>query len=816
MTKRYMFLTGIMLLTSYIGYAQNVDSIKITGKVTDDQSHPLAFANVLLMKAGDTSLVKGKLTDEKGLFEIDGAAPGSYFLEASMLGYTNYYQPVTITQNSGTITVPSIVLHTDAKLLTGITVKLNPPLIEQRAGKLIVNVGNRIVSTGGTALDVLSKAPEITVDPATGIVSLKGNSNVLITINGRQTHLSAADVSNLLKSMPADQVSKLEIIANPSSNYDAQGTGGIINIVTKKNTAFGNNGTLKLGGGYGKYGKFNDGITLNHRSRKLSIYGTYNYRYDKTVDIENLTTNYLEDKKITAIHETRYDAYSYSKRQTYNAGLDWSVSDRSTVGIGLNGYHYYVDALPSPGYTRIFDNMHNLDSTLLQNSSAKGSANIISSDIYFTHTFDSTGRKLSLEAEYSVFKQREHDDYTNVYEDISGNTGLPYLLRDQLPIHIDIKAAKADYVQPFKKNIKLALGIKASEVSTNNNALFELYNHTTNSWINDPTRSNDFTYKENINAAYADLTVPMKKTTFRGGLRVEQTISDGSSVTMDSTVKRNYTDFFPSVFVNRTFDEDNSMSISYSRRINRPDYQNLNPFISFIDLYSYNQGNSFLQPVLTNSFELSYVYKSNYIVSIGYEKNNGAMSKIPELVNSSRQITRVMPKNLGYEKDYSLNFSANFDINKWWKLNSNAGVYYTKNSGDFPGGILNNNKVYGSINISTDISLPAEFKLELSGYYYSSLPYGVFIQHPLYQIDGGLRKSLFKNKLDMSASFNDILNSGHTLYTSDFGGLQTSERYISETRKVFLALTYKFGNRKLKEKKHVNSAATEETKRISQ
>lgn len=812
MKKIFTLLFSIMLISSQIVYSQNTENVKITGQVTDSKAQILPYANVLLTKTADTSLVKAALTDSIGKFEINGVEPSNYLIVTSMSGYLSNYYSLKIIGGSANINLPTIILAPDTKTLKGITIKYTRPFIQLQAGKLIVNVENSIVSTGGTALDVLKKTPEVNVNAQSDQISLKGKTGVLIMIDGRQTHLSSADVSNLLKSMPADNISKIEIITNPSSKYDAAGTSGIINIIMKKNMSYGTNGTFTLGGGYGKFGKYNTGFSLNHRSKKLNLYSSYNYSHNRSFNTDNLITKYLENKQLTASHETNNRDDYYTNYHTFNAGLDWSLGDHTSVGAEVNGY-FYDNTDNASGNTAIFDSQHTLDSTLLGKSNSNSGRSIISGNVHFSHTFDSTGRKISLEGDYSVFNGKSNDYYTNSYQDNNGaETGNPFIIRDRLPISIDIKVAKVDYVQPFKKNIQLEVGIKTSEVTTDNNAHYEIYNG--NDWGKDPTRTNEFKYKENIHAAYASLILPLNKTTFNAGLRIEQTISEGKSVSMDSTVKRNYTKLFPSLFIDHKFNEKNALQLSYSRRIDRPDYQDLNPFINFIDLYTYDQGNPFLQPVLTNSFELSYVYKNNYILSVGYEKDNGVITKVPQRMDSSKNIIRSMPQNLDYAQSYSLNLSANFDITNWWKVYSNAGLYYTKYSNDFSGVALNNNAIYTSLYITNSVQLPAKYKLEVSGNYLSSAPWGIFTQHPLYQVDAGLQKSFFSHKLDMKLSFNDIFNTGHTFLTSDFDGIQMQEKYKGESQKVYLTLSYKFGNNKIKSAKSANSASKEEINRI--
>ncbi|MDQ2864199.1 MAG: TonB-dependent receptor, partial [Bacteroidota bacterium] len=591
MTK-LTFLAIFFIFSSKLLMAQ-VDPGKIFGTIVNgcDQK-VINAATISLFKAKDSSLVKISLADKDGNFLFENIALGKYYLLVTSVGREQVYSPVLeVRSDHPGVNAGKLQLQENVKTLNevNVAVAIKKPFIERKIDRTIINVDASITNAGTTALEVLEKAPGVTVDKD-GNVSLKGKAGVMVMMDGRPSYLSGQDLANLLKNMPSNSIDQIEIMTNPSAKYDAAGNSGIINIKTKKNKVKGLNGSLIAGISQSTYTKTNNSVNLNYRTGKFNLFGNVNYSYWKGYNKLYIHRNFRNE--VTKNLETVFDQNSQmvhtSTYQNVKAGLDFYANKKTTTGIVVSGF---LNPNKNKGLntTLLQDADQVTDSIVVADNTDKGRSNNVSVNVNLRHVYDTTGKEFSIDADYLTYYQTKDQFLVNQYLDPNYNVMRPQSeLKGTLPSNINIYSAKTDWVLPITKSSKIETGLKTSYVTTDNNALYQ--NNTLSGYITDLGKTNHFVYKENVNAVYVNYSTQIKKFGFQGGLRAENTNAKGhqvgDSTRADSAFTKNYTNLFPTVYVSYEANNKNTFSVNYGRRIDRPDYGDLNPFYYFLDEYT--------------------------------------------------------------------------------------------------------------------------------------------------------------------------------------------------------------------------------------
>jgi outer membrane receptor protein involved in Fe transport len=588
------------------------------------------YATVSLLNQKDSTVVKGALSNDAGLYTFEHIKPGNYLVKATSIGFSTAVSPAfTITGATDKFNAPTIKMTKGSRNLQTVNIVAAKPLIERKIDRTVMNVENSVLAAGNSAMEILEKAPGVTVDKDDNI-SLKGKQGVTVMINDKLTYLSATQLATLLRSTDGNTIQSIEIITNPSAKYDAAGTSGIINIKLKKNKQSGTNGSLTLGEGYSNYlgnnWKDNMSLNLNHKEGNLNVFGTFSRgdnqrQHDIAIDriIKDSTGKPTYFNQNTLMPQTNH-------YNNYSIGADYDVSPKNTVGFVVSGYSNSEND-NNNDHTRIGSGPGVIDSTLTTVSALKQTYKNFALNLNDRYKIDTAGQELGIDLDYSKFNNNSDAQYNTNYFLPNGNVQhAPQLLTNQTPSSIDIYTGKADYTKPLSKTIKLETGVKFSSVKTDNNLQAQIFSN--GSYINDTTRTNHFIYTERIDAGYLNLNDQLdKKTSLQLGLRAEYTQSVGMLVGSPE-VDRNYLDFFPSAFINRTLNDKNEIGLSYSRRIDRPSYDNLNPFIYYLDPYTFQKGNAFLNPQYTNNFEFNYTYNKTINISISYSRTTNAITEI--------------------------------------------------------------------------------------------------------------------------------------------------------------------------------------------
>lgn len=806
--KRFT-LFWLSLFTLPLLYGQQTPPANLHGKVLDAQNTALGYVNVLLLQPTDSSLVRGTLSDDQGDFEFLGVAPGQYLLMASMVGMGNAWTEQFTLAAGADLALDPLVLQPSEIELATVEVKAQKPFMELKGDKIVMNVDNSPVNTGSNALEVLAKAPAVTVDQNERI-SLKGKQGVLVIINGKNTYLSGEEVARMLSNMPAESIESIEIMHNPPAKYDAAGNAGIINIVLKKDKNLGFNGNLTAGVGQGRYSRSNSGLRLNYRDKKFNAFGNYNYYQNKRYQDRLFSRQVPYPQGVNIIDQSNNETNN-NNSHSYQLGADWFATDRATLGLLVKGN---IGEWGMQGQTRsdILGYNPNVFNQVLANSNMTEEWDNFSANLNWSQKF-AKGASLNFDADYSTFENPANQFYENYFLDTEGTIVAPENnFRNLNHSSVEIRALKMDYNLPLEKQkANLDLGWKYSDVNTDNTLGFDRWINA--NWINDPVFSNQFIYTEQILAAYANFSKNTDKWQFQAGLRLENTHSNGSSPSRDQLVDRRYLNLFPSFNLSHTMNEDNQFSLSYSRRIDRPTYQNLNPFFFFLDQFTFGKGNPFLQPQYSDTYGFSHSFKNRYLSSLTYTRTSSAMSEIIQLNPETGEGYQTY-ENLEEFDNYSFNFSAPVTFTEWWTLRTNTTAFYNRISGTLESGALVNEQFSYRLYLSNAFTLPGGWNAELSGYYQSKVAINNFVVNPIYQLDVGVSKAIFNGKGKLSLNVSDIF------YTQVFTGLirqnelsMTIESY-NDTRRGNLSLSWNFGNQNVKQARRRTTATDEEENRV--
>jgi iron complex outermembrane receptor protein len=805
---RNLLLFLFIILTKSV-VAAEFSSTQLSGRVLDNERKPVEYAVVTLLKAEDSTLVKGAESGADGSFVLDGFAGGNYLLNVSFSGYMKQMLgPMAITEGENK-KLPDIILD-PSKEISEVTIVATQPLFSHKPGMLIMNVENSPVQISGTAYDVVSKAPGVTVDQD-GNFSLLGKSGVKIYIDNKPTYLSGDQLKTMLQGMPGGQIVRVEIMSNPPAKYDAEGSAGIINIVTKQGTQQGFNGTASGGFGYGLTYKTEASLSLNYGQPKSNFYMRYDFTAPSRVEYKYLTRN-VHFAGGTTRYVQDIDLLFKPVSNHARIGADFSPTKKIHWGVRADGtlIHSYtnIDAR---------NNVTDVDSgstaVLHQVNTLLGNFNNGSVGAYYTQKFDTAGTELSASADYVTYDNSAHEKYDLHFFDDQGNEiAPPAFQRTEKQSLINIYVAQLDFVHPFSKKYSFETGIKASFVKTSNDLLFELQDNASGNWNTDSTRTNSFFYDELISAAYISCSADYGKWQIKGGLRAEQTYSFGESPTTGTDHKNNYLQLFPTLFVTEKLNDKNTLDYSFSRRINRPEYNDLNPFIFYIDQYTYRLGNPYLQPEIANAADITHDYADMLFTSIGVSRTTNGFGQMLRQ-NDTTGIVKQSTVNLNTIDNAYLNVTLSMPFTKWWINEANAGVNYDHYINKTEGSLLDRSGITYNFSLKETFLLAHGWKLEASGWYQGPTTYSIFSIQPSGDISFGLSKNFFENKLRCSLSVADVFYTESQKLTIVYDNQDLYSLHDFDSRVAYLRVRYNFGNSAAARKSQFQSGADELKKR---
>lgn len=809
MRASFIFLLALTL--PILAAARQDAGFSISGRVKDLQNEPVAGATVRLLSAIDSSVVQNKSVKENGQFEFTGMPAGQYIIAATAAGRQPWFSgSLSIDDRQRRLVLPVIILKPkkDASLKE-VVVTAKKPMIEQDIDRTIVNVESMVGAASGNTLDVLERSPGVMID-ANGEITLSGSSGVLVLIDGRPTYLSGRDLAGYLRSLPGGMLDKIELITNPPAKYDANG-GAIINIRLKKKRTQGYSGNLNLSYSLAKTNRTYDALSLNYLNKKLNFFGNFSLgRYADYTD--ETSKRYVNNKDNSS--STIFKNYNTSRNNDYSwrTGLDYMMTSKTTLGLIFNGGGNSRKDI-SDYSNEIFSTGKLPDSTGTGHTDNRRSGTQFGVNANMQHRFNEQGKELTADINYIRYRNTGHQNMLSSMYSNTGDLKYQHAFYYDLPNDIDIYTARADYSLPLKNKASFAVGGKSSYVKNDNPSGY--FNVEDGTMIADYGRSNHFIYRETIHAAYVNGRKDWKRFGLQLGLRVENTDITGeqlgNSKVEASTFTRNYTSFFPSVFTSYKLDSigNHSLALSYGRKINRPGYQQLNPFLFFIDQYSYSMGNPYLDPSFSHRMELKYRYKSFLTITLMGERNTGGFYNATR-VEGNTVITRT--ENLAVRQVGVLQTTLTFNPMKWWSVN------YMIAGGRFDMKGQVDDQKFNLQSWSMQTKWQNQFRFgtwtaELFGTYTS--PYVNWQKNikARYWVNAGIQKKIMKGKGSLKLNADDIFRTNR--FDEELQGLKqiySTRQATQNTRRIGIAFTYSFGKETFSRKRKYNDNTADEVK----
>lgn len=784
----------------------------ISGNIVDENKEMVSMATVVLFSAVDSSMVKGQISDLSGHFSFPYVKEGDYFLESRFVGYDKLVSDQFHYDGQSDYEHPALTMSSRAEQLGAVTVTAQRELIEVQPDKTVFNVEGSINAKGNTALELLRKSPGVIVDNNENLL-IQGKSGVLVYIDGKRTPLSGEDLSAYLNNLQSDQVDAIEVITNPSAKYDAEGNAGIINIRLVKDKNLGSNGSVNLGFRYGLNPKYNGSLNLNHRTNFMNVFGSYSLYTG-----ENENSFFLTRDQNGTFFDQMNRGLSDDENHGFRFGTDFFLNKNMTVGFLVSGNRSTNDNF-STSDTEISETTDFvIDSLLAASNDQKRRRENTNYNLNFEWRMNN-GQSLTIDLDHGTFDNRAESFQPNTYLLPDGTTMLNNNTFSIItPTVINIYTAKVDYEARVFGG-QFGAGVKSTNITTDNT--FDYYNIENDVSIKDPDRSNNFVYKEQVNAAYLSWQKNLSdNVNFMAGLRAEHTHSDGELTSEqqreedDDKVVRNYINFFPSAGLTLSLNEMNNVRISYSRRIDRPNYQDLNPFEYRLDELSFQKGNPFLRPQYSNTIGVTHTYKGTLSTSVNYTSIEDVSTRITEAAGENS--ARLIFVNLAKQTNLGVTVSYPFSVTKWWNVYATATGYRLHNSANIDGDIIDLTTISMNAYAQNTFTLPKGFQMELSGWYNAPAIWaGNWTTDEQWDVSAGVSKQLFNNRGNLKVSVSDIFLTNPWGGESDFGVLRMTGGGRWESRQVRVNFSYSFGNSQVKGARRRKTGMEEESQRVA-
>ncbi len=776
-------LTSFLLLAFAALASAQTDKITITGQFP--LSATSGEAVVYLINAQDQSLAKTEIADATGNFAFSSVSKGNYSIRMTQNGQTLYSGETFAAQadlNLGTIAI------SDVKQLEEVTIAKTKQYIERHDGKMILNVENSIAAAGSSAFEVLERAPGINVDTNDNI-SLRGRGGIIVQIDGKPTPMTGANLANYLRGIPSGSVEKIEFISNPSSKYDAAGT-SIINIKMKKDKRRGTNGSISSSVGQGRYIKNNNNLSLNHRNQNLNIFGNYSFAYREGFNDLQLNRKFYEGNTFTGA----FDQDNYLKMTFRNhiarAGVDYRINDEHTLGVLVSGVSNKFNPTGN-NFSDVYDQNAVRSTYFRSQSHNKDNWRNYSANLNYKFVIDTTGTEFTTDIDYANYSNTTDQNFDIIYGTYNGSAAaLPYRVHGDLQGSLNIYAVKSDFVKHFGKT-KFESGIKSSYVQADNDLMY--FDRSSGSDAYDPTKSNRFIYKENINAAYLNAAREFGKFNFQLGLRLENTNISGEQLANSRSFDDSYIQLFPSALISYAMHPKHSFDLNYSRRIQRPGYDQLNPFRFYIDHTTYKEGNPYLIAQTTHSFELTHAFNQKIFTTLSFTRTSDNITDTVSPSLTQAQVTVQSVNNLDSVDVFGLYFIVPVNVTKWWDATNNINLYTAKYNGN-----VSNTQLSNAGNFTWNISTNHNFKLgggffaELSGEYRAKERYAFDNIQPIWFMNAGLQKK-FENKSTLKLAMTDIFRTNLIKARLNYTGYEEHFAVRRDSQVITLSYTYNFG-----------------------
>ncbi|MGA7720383.1 MAG: TonB-dependent receptor [Ignavibacteriaceae bacterium] len=766
----------------------------IKGKVLDATTNqPIYYANITIYNPKDSTVATGGISDQTGNFVITGVHPGRFFAKVSYIGYkTHLIRSVIVTPAKSTADLGTINITPSAVNMNTVVVKGEKDMVVTNLDKQVINVDKDLASSGGTALDVMQNIPALTVD-INGNISLRGNSNVTILIDGKPSGLAGLNSSDVLTSLPASSIKSVELVTNPSAKYDPDGTAGIINIVLKKNTNLGFNGIFNANAGTGN--KYTEAANLNYRIDGLNFFGNFVDRSYQDTFINSLNRTFYSNNNNTNAYSSLNQNSGQGESRDFagaNLGVDYLLNDYNTLSFNINYRNFYA---PSGGLTNSTSDSSNINQYSVFLNNAMRNVNSYTYTGSYKKEFEKQDEVLTADVFYSNNKMISNQTTNNQYFYEAIGSNIPATLYNANSNNFnDEWTIQANYVDPLGSNNRLEGGFKSYFRHMGMDYNYYDYDYPTVTWINDPAKSDNFDYKEQIHSIYGIYTGAAGDFKYQAGLRAEYATTNSKLFNTNLSFNDTYRSLYPSVYLAYDFTPLQELKISYSRRVDRPNPWQLNPFVNYSDSLNLSSGNPNLQPQYTNSYELGYstvLFDFNLTPSIFYKTTDGMMTQINTLIGN--QVTLATWQNISSEKNYGGEFILNGNLFQWWRLNGNVS-YFRRDITDpyFVSGLSDHSYSWTG-RINSTWMLDKTFSFQVSSSYNSKAVTPQGTNNAMYFTDVAVKKDFSKNlsaTLRVSDIFDTRKYAGETIGT-DFISYNEGQR---TSRVLYLGFTYNLNN----------------------
>ncbi|HWY09807.1 MAG TPA: outer membrane beta-barrel protein [Bacteroidia bacterium] len=782
----------VLIFISTLSFSQNL----IKGTVTDSTQNVVQYCPMALMNAKDSSQVKGNISDSTGFFIFEKVKPGGYFIKFTAVNFKAATSGTFTVDSLSQITLPAQILKTEGVNLKEVSIAVYKPAIEFKKGVIVMNVENDILAKGNTVFELLKRVPGVMID-AQNNITVNGLSDVRFMIDERLQQMPAPQVIDMLMGMSADAVSKIELIKNPPARYDAAGTGGLINIVTKRAKVKGYSGNVAFGVSQGQRLRWGPSFSFNYKANKLSIFSNLSYGHWDGIDNQKLertiTTNgNTEIINSYGTHESFQSVFSGS------GGIEYDITKKMLIGFYVNGNknddHYTTNYQTGIGNSSFFNYSKSLSLTNEKYNTSSPNYNLS-----LLQKLDSTGGQIKLSLGYNNYSEKLDKTMDNNFYDNNDIKVAPAGDYTSSGIRtFDVYTGKLDLNKTFKNKLSLEAGVKENYEDDKNNTKWNLNNQSTGFFIGDTTFYNRYRFKQNILAAYTTLARSWDKIGFSIGLRAEQTDYDVNYMSSNYHFKRNYINLFPSGSLDFNLNKKNTITAAYSYRIRRPYSGMLNPVRQFNDQLNYGVGNPEIRPQFAHHFNLDYNYNQIVTVSLGYDKTKDFTFYYSYTPNNSRvnidTISNLPKMDNGY-----LSVSAQKRI-KWYSFQTYGVAMYQAFFGSLKGEDVTSHTVSYYFNLNQEFYLPKDFKIAIWAGRGSAFQHGPQTYHPRSAIHISIDKSFFNQKLNITLAFQDVLYKDYFSYTTKYSDQSAYWYDRMDTRRFRLRISYRFGKMQIQQR----------------
>jgi outer membrane receptor protein involved in Fe transport len=768
---------------------------KLEGKVKDREGHSLDAATITL-KQNDKQI--SSAFADMGSFTVNYHDAGTYVVVASLVGYESVQVTVQLPIDS-----VIMVMQPDSKQLKEVIVSYKKPLIERKVDRVTFNVENSILASGGSAWEALTKAPGVQVNSSNGLTA--NRKNVQVYMDGKPLNLSGDELSAYLQGLPSDLVSQIEVFSNPPAKFGAEGA-SIINIITKKAKKQGFNATLNSAFTQGVYSNYNGSATFNYRKDRLNIYGSYGYTHRHTFQDHDGFIDY-GDSYWSSPNRNIYQSDNYN----YRLGADYQLSSNQVLGFLVTESNR-TGAAKGHTLTRVTDRQMVLDSTLNTANTSSSSGNQYAYNVNYNLKLDSGKRSLNIDMDYSPYQSRSgaYADNVSFLPDGQQTANLFHIYTPSSQ-HINIYSVKADYSYRLFNKLELTSGIKYSSTESRNN--FDYYNRDGEALTAVPDNANHFIYSEKTAAAYTSVSGTFDKWTLQGGLRGEYTRTRGYSITLDSLNQRNYFKLFPTAFIQYKINDNNELQLNYAYRIERPEYNRLNPAKRFSSPYNVYVGNPALQPAFIQNVELSYTYQQAYNITAYYSATHDIFTNI-NVQDNQTKIYYGTQANLGLSVNAGIRLSAAFHPSAWWDMNVLAEAFKLQEKSAYLSSSYDYHRISYNATWRQSFTIDAKtaLKAEISGMLNGPGLQGIYRDNHNYEVDAGVKSNVLHGLGTIRLAANDIFNTDSKYIRIDYLDQHSGFFHHIESRNISVSLAYRFGQNVAASRSR-STASEEERKR---